>query len=217
MARDAPLAMPTRLVHVMPPCALYPSSQRIVHRSHDPRRDADHQRARGDVHPFGEQRPGPDHRPRPHSDTVQHDRPHPNERLVLDRAAVEDRPMPHTYPSTDRARHSFVDVDHAEILDVGLVTDRDRRHVPADDRMVPDTRVPPKGNVADHDRAGGDERRRMDHEAGWWSVSDRARLRRSCVSTPPPARRSSAPAGTASVWPSGRPAGQSAGRSCPQE
>jgi hypothetical protein len=75
--------------------------------------------------------------------------------------------MPHPDPVSDGAGHVVVDMHRGEVLDVGLVADTNGRHVGANDALLPDGRVAPDGDVAEHDRTGRDERGRMDHVRRW--------------------------------------------------
>ena len=52
----------------------------------------------------------------------------------------------------DDARDTRVGVNHRQILDVGLFTDRDPVSVAAQDRVIPDARIPADVDVAEHDR-----------------------------------------------------------------
>ena len=90
---------------------------------------------------------------------VEDDRPHADQAVVLDRAAVQDDPVADGHPLADGARHAGVGVDHRQVLDIGLVADRDPVGVAAQDGVVPDAGLGPEVDVAEHDRAGGDEGR----------------------------------------------------------
>src|ERR1022692_830140 len=72
--------------------------------------------------------------------------------------AVADRdPAPHD------ARDAGVGMDHREVLDVRLFTDRDPVRIASEDRVIPDAGVPADVDVAEDDRPLSDENGRIDH------------------------------------------------------
>src|SRR5262249_35380611 len=87
---------------------------------------------------------------------VEDDRAHPDHAVVLDDAAVEDRPVPDRHSRPHQARKARVGVEHREVLDVRPVADLDALGIAADHRVVPDARIAPEADVAEGDRPSGD-------------------------------------------------------------
>ena len=106
--------------------------------------------------------------PRPDADAIEEDRPHADQAVVLDGAAVQDDPMADGDPAPDRAGDPRVGVDHREVLDVRLVADRDPVGVAAEHGVVPDARLDAQVDVAEDDRPGGDEGGWVDHGGCPW-------------------------------------------------
>ena len=157
--------MSSRLLHIVLPGVANASLQLAIHRVHDSTRHSQNQGPRRHLHVLGEDGTRTDDRPGPDADPIEEDRAHPDEALVLHVATVEDCAMPDSNPVPDRARHAFIDVQHREVLDVRGRADRNRGHVAAHDRVVPDRGVGSDGDVAKDDRARRDERRRVDQRA----------------------------------------------------
>ncbi len=67
---------------------------------------------------------------------------------------------------SNRAGHVFINVDHTEILNVGLITDGDGCRVAAYNAIVPDTRIATERNVADHNGTVSDVGSGMDQKCG---------------------------------------------------
>src|SRR5439155_12812687 len=95
-------------------------------------------------------------------DGVAEHAPHADQAVVLDGAPVQNGAVPHPDPRPDSRREPFIHVHDRAVLEIGVLTDNDRGHVPAQHRAVPHARMRAQRYVPQHDRAGSDERRRMD-------------------------------------------------------
>src|SRR5262249_49068740 len=122
---ESAVAMPSGLFHIVPPAVFHAFARRFVHVTPDPSRRPNDQRAGRHFHVLQHECPGSDDRTSTDSRAVEHDRSHADQAIVLDGAAVQDDAMADGYPTSHRARNPLVRVDHREILDVGLRTDRD--------------------------------------------------------------------------------------------
>ena len=136
--RECTLAMATGLLDVVPPAVLQPFSRRLVHGRSSAGRPTTSEPGATSI-PSSSKAPAPTTEPRP-TRAVQDDRPHPDQALILDGAAVQDDTMAHRDPVPDRAGDARVGMDHREVLDIGLLTDRDPVGIAAEDRVVPDAR-----------------------------------------------------------------------------
>ncbi len=103
--------------------------------------------------------------PAPDPHPVQQYAPHSDEALVLDRAPVEDHPVPHADPAPTMHGNPSSTCTMVPSWRLVCAPIDDRRHVAANDGAVPDARFLPERHVA-HDGGGGrDEGGRMDPRA----------------------------------------------------
>ena len=157
-----PAAVPRGLRDIVLPGSGDPRAQTIVDVTHDTRGHAHDERARRNAHPLRDHGSRRDHAARSHMHIVEQDRSHPDQALVFHNTGVQDHPVPHTHPSTDQGGLSFIYMHDGGVLQVGGLPDDDRRHVAAQDRLVPHTRARSQRHVAHHDGAGRYERGRID-------------------------------------------------------
>jgi hypothetical protein len=99
---------------------------------------------------------------RPDVHAVEENAAHPDQTIILDGAAVQDRAMSHPDPGADGTGKPLVHVDDGAVLDVGPFANDDRRHVTPEHRRVPDARLLAEGDVAEDDGGGRNEGGRMD-------------------------------------------------------
>jgi hypothetical protein len=71
--------------------------------------------------------------------SVQNDGSHTDENIVFNRAAVDDGSVADSDIVTDHGRRVFADMDHDQVLDIGIASDADSSHVASKDGVVPDT------------------------------------------------------------------------------
>ena len=122
-------------------------------------RAAHHERPRRHVHAFDEQRPGGDDRLRPDVRSVQQDRAHADQALILDGAPVDDRAVPDRHVVAHGRRMRILHhVDDRAVLHVGAAADANAVHVAADDDRHPHTALFTDFDVADDLRAVVDVR-----------------------------------------------------------
>jgi hypothetical protein len=149
------------LFNVVAPGERHPSGQRGIDRSNDPARHSHHERSGWHLHPFRNDGPGGYHAAAADADSVEQDATHGDQAFILDRAAVENDPVPHTYAPPYRTGHPLIHVDDGAILDIRLCTNDDRRHVTPKDGAVPDTGVFSQRDVPHYGGGGRNECRRM--------------------------------------------------------
>jgi hypothetical protein len=83
--------------------------------------------------------------------SVQQNRPDPHETVVLDGTPMEHGSVANPHTPSDGAGDAFVNVNDGHVLKVGLISHRDRRHISADDSVVPHAGIFAEGHVAqDH-------------------------------------------------------------------
>ena len=118
---------------------------------------AEHQRARRNLHVFGDQGLRPDDAVRADVGVI-HDRgPHPHQHLVLDGAPVNDGPVPDGDPGAYvRGGGAVRYVDDSVVLHVRLRTNPNPMDVAAQRTVVPDAGAGPEGHVAHQDGRLGD-------------------------------------------------------------
>src|SRR5665213_3970841 len=108
-------------------------------------------RRRRHLHPFGQRRAGRDDRLRADVRSVQQDRAHADQALILDRAAVDDRRVANRDVVADRRLvRPLHDVHDAAVLYVRAAADTDPVHVAADHHTHPDAALFADLDVADH-------------------------------------------------------------------
>jgi hypothetical protein len=163
--RDRPIAsaMAPGLVDIMPPTVLDPFSHCFVDGSHNPTRNANHQRPGRYLGSLDHDGSRTDHRAAADPRVIEYDRTHPDQAFVLNRTTVQDDPVAHDHSAADRAGNSRVGVDHRKILNVGLCADRNLVGVAAKDGVVPDACILAEVDVAEDNRPMGDKYCRIDH------------------------------------------------------
>ena len=93
---------------------------------------------------------------------IQHDGAHPDEHAVVQRAAVDDSPMPNGHLVADARGMSVAHhVDDCAVLNVRAPADGDAVDVSADHHVHPDTAVLPDRDVSNELRRFIDVRRRV--------------------------------------------------------
>lgn len=80
---------------------------------------------------------------------VHHDGAHPDQDVILDGAAMEDRAVPDGDAGSDRDRKSGVGVNDRAVLEVAAGPDLDAVAIAAEDRGVPDADVFLQVHLAD--------------------------------------------------------------------
>jgi hypothetical protein len=146
--------MSSGLLDVMVPGSGDPFGQPGIHLTDDPTGHSHHQGLGRHLHSFrnhGTRRndaAGSDH------DLVKQDASHRDETIVTDRAAMQYHAMPDAYPPPYGAGDAFIHVHDGAVLDVGLGTNNDGRHVAPNDRVIPDAGILTQGDVS-HDNSGG--------------------------------------------------------------
>src|SRR5581483_10847631 len=100
---------------------------------------------------------GGDHAPRPDPGPLEDDRAHPDERAVLDHAALEHRAVADRDVAPDNRRQALRAVDHGVVLDARPVADLDPVEVAAEHGPEPDARAGADGDVPDQRGARCDE------------------------------------------------------------
>ena len=71
--------------------------------------------------------------------SVQNDGSHTDENIVFNRAAVNDGSVADCDIVADHGRRVFADVDHDQVLNIGIASDTDSSLVASKDGVVPDT------------------------------------------------------------------------------
>eukprot|EP00982_Pelagococcus_subviridis_P014126 31307-Pelagococcus_subviridis.AAC.11 len=152
------------------------------HLAHHPRGRARPELPRRHRRPGRHERAGGDHRARLHGRAVHHRRAHADERVVLDRARVDDRVVTHGDAIADDGRERDAadvclgDVHDGVVLDVREGSDRHWIDVAAEDRAVPHAGVFADRDVADDGRGRRDEPRGRELRDFLVDLLDRAML-----------------------------------------
>src|SRR5690606_16996616 len=123
---------------------------RLVELATDLARHPGDQRSRRDLRALGDERVGRDQAALADHRAVEHSGSHPDEHVVADRAAVQDRVVAHRHPAADGQGEAGIGVQHAAVLDVGARPDGDLLQVAAQDRAVPDAHLRGQAHPADH-------------------------------------------------------------------
>ena len=111
-------------------------------------------RARRDAPPLGDECAGGDQALLADLAAGQQQRPHADQGVAADAAAVQHRPVADDDPLLDVLRLAVVGVDDAPVLHVDARPQRDARQVAADDRAVPQVHPGRQHHVARHHHAG---------------------------------------------------------------
>ena len=74
---------------------------------------------------------------------IEHGRSHPDQGVVADRAAMQDRVVAYGASGPDAERRPTVRVEKRRFLDIGRLADVDQLVVAAKDRSEPDTHIAP--------------------------------------------------------------------------
>lgn len=148
----------------MPPCqskiALRPvdrlAQSLVIHGANYFSGDPGYDRARGDLLVFPDDRSGRHDASGADSCARQNDGPDADQRPVSDFPSVDHGMMPQRHVPSDRQIQTGIAMEDAQILDVRVFADRDRRKVAANHRTVPDTAALRKADVAHDLRRVGD-------------------------------------------------------------
>ena len=97
--------------------------------------------------------PGRHHRAFADPSPIQHNRPDANQRVILDRAAMQHRQMPHRHAIPNRQRNPRVAMQHRTVLNARLRANLDMIHVPANGHVRPNAGARAYPHVANHNRA----------------------------------------------------------------
>ena len=97
-----------------------------------------------------------------HVDSVQQDRTHADHAAIFHGATVEDHPVSDRDAIANPAGVAGIGMNHRQVLNVGLVADRDRFGIPANHGVIPDARIAADRDVAEHGRAACEKRGRVD-------------------------------------------------------
>ena len=118
-----------RLLRIMRGGELQRGNFGFGQRSDDACRDADDQAPGLKYLAFRDQRSSADDTLRANHRTIQDPRTHADQRLILDRAAVEDRLVPDRDPGADGERSARVRMADRAVLKVTVGADDDRRGI----------------------------------------------------------------------------------------
>jgi len=124
--------------------------------AHDPGRSAEHQRAGRDFHALRHQRVGSDERLPAHHRAVQNHRAHANQHFIAYLAGVDNCRVAHGHVIAQPAGELVRQVQHRVVLDVGMVAHDDAVDVPAQNGVVPNTRISSQPDITQHHGAVGD-------------------------------------------------------------
>src|SRR5699024_7473986 len=97
----------------------------------------------------------------PDTCTVEDYRAHPDQAVILHRAAVHHRAVADRDVGTDAHRVSVIDVDHASVLDVAARAHLDAVHVAAQHTAVEDAGLLPQHHLPDQCRVRSHPRLRV--------------------------------------------------------
>jgi hypothetical protein len=124
--------------------------------ANDPSRRTAHQRSIGDHLAFRNERVGADQAVLANDGPVQHDGVDADQRTLANGTAMEHHLVADGYVGTDIERHAVVSVKDRAVLHIGVVADRDRVVVAAQDGAEPDVHVTSKPNIPDDGGVFGD-------------------------------------------------------------
>ena len=120
----------------------------IIQRTNRRCRRTDDEASRREDLAFGYERPCSDNGLAADHGAIQDSSAHPDQRFVFNGAAVKDRLMADGHPRSDGERRAWIAVPNRPVLEIGFLTENDRRVVGADDRAKPDTRAGAQANIA---------------------------------------------------------------------
>jgi len=126
--------------------------------AHRPRRRADDQAPRLEPLAFGYQGARTDDALRANHSPVEDSRPHSDQRLILDRAAVEYGLVADRDPGADCQRRPGIGMADGSVLEIAFVAQDDRRVVGPDYCAEPDAYPGTQSNVANEVCRGSDPR-----------------------------------------------------------
>src|SRR4051794_39840453 len=124
--------------------------QFCINRPNNPAGNSHHERASRHLHTLSQHgscshnTPGTDPHP------IQQHTAHGNQAVISYSATVQDNSVPNRDSLAHGAGHAGVNVNDAAVLNVGLSTDDDGRHIPPQHGTVPDTGFLAEGYIA-HD------------------------------------------------------------------
>ncbi len=114
---------------------------------------------------------------------IHNGRPHPNDRAILQGAAMDKRHMTHRYVVTnDGAVGSPADVHHRAVLNIAAGPDPDQIDITPQDAIVPNAAAGPDFNVTNDFRPRRDK---YPFAEFWMSALERQNQTTSHVGTPP--------------------------------
>src|SRR6185437_2271347 len=120
--------------------------------AHDARRRTQDHLSLFETLAFGDERAGAHQRARPDAGPVEQDRAHADQRAITDNRRMHDDAMTDGHALADRHRLAGIGMDHAVILDIGILANRDPFIVAAQYRAEPDTRASQETHLSDQHR-----------------------------------------------------------------
>lgn len=116
-----------------------------------------HERARRNFHPHGNECVCADHAPRANLRPIKNDRAHADEGLVVDGAGVDNGAVPDCHTLAENDRKIIGEVKDGVILNVRLRSHDNAVDIAAQDRAEPNARFFAQGDLAYHSGRWNDE------------------------------------------------------------
>jgi hypothetical protein len=136
------------LLYIVSPGFCHSLSQSGIDLANDAPGHSHHQRLGWYAHPFRYHCSSSNDTAASDHDSVEQNAAHCNQAIILDGAAVKNDPVSNPNSLPDMTRNTFINVNDGAVLDIGLRSNDDWRHVSPQHSTIPDARVRAQRHLA---------------------------------------------------------------------